>query len=95
MFEAGPPLMGAHGVDATARDQLSDVDEAIRFLCYPLLKDVSDVVSKNVLCTLSDEWVELDKFRIKRRCLPLAFATLETPSPALSTSLDHYLHSLG
>lgn len=76
LFGAVPPSKGPDGVDATARDRSLEVHEAIRLLCYALLQDVSDVVSSNAPYTLRDDWVELDKFRIKQECLPLAVATL-------------------
>lgn len=63
-------------MNGTAVKRLPKADEAITFLSYLVVQNVSEVISKNSLYSILDECPDLDKFRFQRDRIPLAFATL-------------------
>lgn len=76
LYKSGPPLLGPDRAHATAKNGSPEADEAIRFLCYSMGKNVSELISNNLLYRLRDRWTELDKFRFQRGQLPLVLSTL-------------------
>lgn len=74
VFQAGPAPLRLDGVHETARDRSSEVDEAIRFLCYSMLKNISEPILNSSLYGLFDEWPKRNKFHSQRGRLPLVFA---------------------
>lgn len=84
-FEARPPLLGLKEFEATARNRSHEVDDAIWFLCYSLLKIVNGFVLSKLLYRMHDERLELNKPFFRRRPSPLEFAAV---SKSLTKTLD-------
>lgn len=76
LFKAVPLLLGPNDVSATVRDESPEVDIAIRFLCYSLVKRVRNLFTNNLLYKIRDEWLELGKLLFQRGHLPLVISTL-------------------
>lgn len=74
-FEAGLPLQGHDGVDATARNLSLDVDEVITLLSYWTLENLGDDISSKSLYGLHGERSELVKFCFQKGRLRLVFDT--------------------
>lgn len=49
LFESGTLLLGSAVVDVTARNRSPEVAEVIRFLCYTMLENLSELISINLL----------------------------------------------
>lgn len=57
------------------RRKYPEVDDAVRFLSYAILENLSDMISKNTLLGLCQECPELYSFCFHRGLLPLVFDT--------------------
>lgn len=54
----------------------TDINEAIRFLSYLMIENLSEIIINNLLYSLRDARPKLNKFRFERSFLLLVFATL-------------------
>lgn len=59
----------------TVRNLSPEVEEAIEFLSYLMLENLSDVILKNVPYNFRDKWPVLGKFGCHKAHLPLMFST--------------------
>lgn len=76
---------GPDGVDASARDGLPDVYEAISFPFCSMLERPYDIIAKKSLYNHREKFPEPEKFRFQRVRLLLLFVTLaESVTKALS-----------
>lgn len=85
-------------MDATTRKRSLERNERILFLCNLIFKDLREAISSNSLCSLHEEWPELEKFRFWEDRLLLPFAALtESVTKALNilSSQQTQLESVG
>lgn len=75
VFEASPPLLGPDGKNATGSELSPDVSEAILFLFCEMLENQSKHIFKHWLYGLRENWLELQKLRLRRKLLRLIAVT--------------------